>query len=478
MKTFRFAELAILVLLSLALLLPANAASAASTNRPPLVGYYMTFMRMPVMDLSAWKDTLAAIHEDGANTIVLWMGGGFRSKKFPITWAYNQEHKNVQQNFFPELIRYAHRQKIRVLLGFTPFGYDGVNQYPIQYPELKARKLNGDPVDPFGIHSWGWSLCPSKTESQTFMLEYAREMFAFYPGADGFMIESSDYNVCRCPDCREHYYDREFHFVEAFSKEVWAAKPNATILVYPHYFTGKKVNAGTDIEATSARKPFDPRWQLVFTPHSARIENTLLSGGASGIYSDQGLSLGTPVSLRQGAQVAKRSGLGYLPSFEPFSYVPTHDEFGATHLTGRRLSPLGFDWMTDPKRPLHELPSRLLRFTFRELTKNPDLPDSELHRRIAQHFFNDPTRTQQVEDLLFLQECLNWNRDWVAGSPVVDPEVFKLKSAREKWSAIRLQEHQARLGRIRELKTRYAKARHATEREMERIATFIVERWN
>src|SRR5882757_8655923 len=103
----------------------AGAASSAALH-----GYYMTFMRMPVMDLADWKDSLDCMAEDEVNTVILWMGGGFRSRRFPITWAYNRDHKNVEHDFGRELIDYAHRKRIRVLLGFTPFGYDGVNQYP------------------------------------------------------------------------------------------------------------------------------------------------------------------------------------------------------------------------------------------------------------------------------------------------------------------------------------------------------------
>src|SRR5882724_9049960 len=257
----------------------------------PLRGYYLTFSRMPVMELADWKDSLDCISDDGANTVILWMGGGFRSRKFPITWAYNKAHKNVQADFVRELIDYAHHKQIRVLLGFTPFGYDGVNQYGLEHPELIARKADGSPVDLFGIHSWGWSLCPSKAASQQFMFDYIREMlFDFYPNADGLMIESSDYNICRCPDCAQSYYEREFQFVEKLSRQVWQKKPGATILVYPHYFTGKKVNAGTAIEAEAAKRPFDNRWQLCFTPHSAQIDSELLKNGATGVFSDQGLS--------------------------------------------------------------------------------------------------------------------------------------------------------------------------------------------
>src|SRR6266540_3589049 len=103
-------------------------------------GYYLTFMRMPVMGLPEWKQAIDCFAEDDVNTLILWTAGGFRSKKFPITWQYNQDHANVRNDFARELIDYAHTKNIRVLLGFTPFGYDGVNRYPIEHPELKAKK--------------------------------------------------------------------------------------------------------------------------------------------------------------------------------------------------------------------------------------------------------------------------------------------------------------------------------------------------
>src|SRR5437879_2308222 len=105
--------------------------AAPATNAPAFAhrGYYITFMRMPTYGLAAWKQAVDCFAGDGINLLILWMGGGFASKKFPITWKYNQEHENVRGDFAGELIDYAHEKGIRVLLGFTPFGYDGVNQY-------------------------------------------------------------------------------------------------------------------------------------------------------------------------------------------------------------------------------------------------------------------------------------------------------------------------------------------------------------
>ena len=144
-------------------------------------GYYITFMRMPTYDLADWKRIVDGIHDDGGNTLLLWVGGAFRSKKYPITWKYNQDHENVRNDFVRDLIDHAHSKGIKVLLGFTPFGYDGVNQYPLEHPELKAVGKDGKPVAPFGIGCWGYNLCPSRPESQRFMLEYVREMLDLLP---------------------------------------------------------------------------------------------------------------------------------------------------------------------------------------------------------------------------------------------------------------------------------------------------------
>src|SRR5262245_66158081 len=117
------------------------------------------------------------------------MVGAFRSKKLPITWQWSQDRENVKSDFVRELIRHAQRRGIKVLLGLTPFGYDGVNQYAIEHPELKATADDGQPVREFGIGCWGWNLCPAKAESQRFMREYAQEMaFEFYPEADGLFL--------------------------------------------------------------------------------------------------------------------------------------------------------------------------------------------------------------------------------------------------------------------------------------------------
>src|SRR4051812_7919891 len=87
------------------LLLACLASLAASAEEPfQSRGYYITFMRMPVIGLGEWKEAIDCFAEDKINLLVLWTAGGFRSQKFPVTWQYNRDHANVTDDFARELI--------------------------------------------------------------------------------------------------------------------------------------------------------------------------------------------------------------------------------------------------------------------------------------------------------------------------------------------------------------------------------------
>jgi hypothetical protein len=439
-------------------------------------GYYITFMRMPTYRLVQWKRAIDCFAEDGANLLILWTAGGFRSKKFPITWRYNAEHENVRADFARDLIDYAHARGIRVLLGFTPFGYDGVNQYPLEHPELRATGRDGKPAEKFGICCWGYNLCPSEPQSRQFMLDYVREMlFDFYPNADGLLVESSDYGVCHCDECRGRFYDHEFDFVRTISTEVWDRKPGATVIVYPHYFSGAQV-PGLGVKA--AAREFDPRWALFFTPHSAPPDAKLIQRASASFWSDDGPALRGPEAVRRNAQRAKEIGAtGYVPSLEAFSYVPTHPEEGEPYLVGRRRSPMGMTWVVPEKMPYRELPARVSRVAYREFSRDPALPLDEFKRRLGADLFGAEADARAVDDVLELQQLLAAGRSWSQAAPVADPQRVRALKQRGALKPADAESIRRSLDRLRRIAARHGDARDGARRELARVSRWLAAQW-
>ena len=439
-------------------------------------GYYITFTRMPTYDLADWKKIVDGIHDDGGNTLLLWVGGAFRSKKYPITWRYNRDHENVRNDFVRDLIDHAHTRGIRVLLGLTPFGYDGVNQYPLEHPELKAIGKDGKPVAPFGIGCWGYNLCPSRPESQRFMLDYAREMaFDFYPNADGLLVESSDYAICHCKDCGEKFFEKEFEFVRRISEEVWTRKPEATIVVFPHYFSGAEV-PGLGVKA--AKLPFDPRWSLVFTPHSSNPEPSLIKQARSSLWWDDSPSLRRPQEIRAGARRARELGVsGYVPSLEAFTFVATEAEEGQAWLKGKRQVPLGFGWLEPGDPPYDELPMRAQRVAYREFVRNPDLSFEAYKEILGRDLFGAASTPQAVDDVLELQATFNSGRTWCQPSPLTSPDRVRAMKGRGDLTPQKKAEYRAALDRLRDIEMRHREPRSDGEKELERVAEWVVDRW-
>jgi hypothetical protein len=441
-----------------------------------LRGYYVTFMRMPVIGLTEWKEAIDCFAEDDINLLILWTAGGFRSKKFPVTWQYNQDHANVAHDFARELIDYAHTKKIRVLLGFTPFGYDGINRYPSEHPELKAKKADGTPVDEFGIHCWGWNLCPAREESQRFMREYISEMvFDFYPNADGLLIESSDYNICRCPECGPKFYEHEFTFVRWISDEVWKRNAQALIFVFPHYFSGAKVPG---LDATAARQKFDSRWGLAFSPHSSPFNAKLIREARDSFYWSDAPILGTPVRIAEAARVARKNGVsGFIPSMEAFSYVTQQPEGGEPGQVGVRRKAFALDTLGDGRMPYRALLARVQRFAFREFSREPDLDFGQFQRDLGKYIFGDSTSDRATADLLELQRIFTFESDWYWPSPLLQPEFFLARAKRLNWDSRKRAEYRRNLETLKTISRKYHSSTNSQEREMSRVAEEVVIRW-
>ncbi len=441
-------------------------------------GYYLLPNRAPTLGYEACCDMVDAMAEDRANTVILWLAGGFRSKKFPITWQYNAGHANVREDFMGRLIWYAQKRGVKCLLGFTPFGYDGVNQYPREHPELKAVGADGNPVAEFGIHSWGWNLCPAKPGSQRFMLDYVREMaFEFYPGADGLFIESSDYAICHCSECGVKHFDHEFDFVRTISEETWARKPDATIVVYPDYFSGAKLRFSFT-EAVATKQPFDPRWTLFFTPHSAAIEPGLIARAKGSWWWNAAPSRFDIPGIRAGAQQARNARCtGFMPSLECYSYIETHEEFGEPWLNGRRQVPFGFGWLAQGASPYHELPVRAARLACREYTANPDLSDDAFHAALGRELFGSDWRAVQVADTLELCRVFGTDRDWSVPAPLTAPGLVESRRKTGRLDAAKRAFLRDQLARVRAIAMRNHDAKTAGGRDLARIAQWLGDQW-
>ena len=255
-------------------------------------------------------------------------------------------------------------------------------------------------------------------------------MLASYPNADGLLIESSDYAICHCKDCGEHFFEQEFEFVRRISDEVWARKPEATIVVFPHYFSGSEV-PGFGVKA--ARLPFDPRWSLIFSPHSAHPEPDLIKRARSSLWWDDSPALRRPQEIRAGARRAREIGAtGYVPSLEAFTFVAAEAEEGQAWLEGRRQVPLGFGWLGPGEPPYGELPMRVNRIAYREFSRDPDRSFEQFKATLGRDLFGPASTRQAVDDVLELQASFNAERTWCQPSPVVSPDRVRAMAAQGK----------------------------------------------
>lgn len=447
----------------------------------PIRGYYFTLMRMPTFGLNVWKSIVDDVSEDGGNTIILWTAGGFRSRQFPETWKYNSDHANVREEFLHELIDYAHVRRIKVLLGFTPFGYDGVNRMAEANPGWQALGPDQKPTAPFGIHSWGQNLCPGRDETQQFMRDYVLEMlFDFYPNADGLFIESSDYAVCHCPRCGAKFFDNEFRLVREVSDRVWAKMPDARIVVYPHYFTGLPVQG---FNIAGAKQEFDSRWTVFFTPHSAPPNRELIGKAADSIWWDDSPALRTPTEIRQGVRKAIELGCsGYIPSLESFSFVATNAEEGQTWLVGKRQQPFGFGWLQPSESPYREIPVRINRLAYRAYSQNPELTELQFRQALATSLCTNASdqpeslRQQIVDDVLFLQSVFNTRRSWCQPGLLASPERVEVLVRQNQLDEQTRTLLRDQLDHVRHLKERY-RGNTPVEAELSTIAAWLLAKW-
>ena len=368
-----------------AVLLPnAFSREEASPSKPfEYRGYYFILSRNPRYGLEDYRFILDRMAEDRANLLILWIGGGFPSRKYPETWDHNREHRNMKENFAGAVIDHARARGIRVVLGLTPFAYDGVNRYGAAHPELGAKTRDGKPGVTGGIHSLGRGLCPSREGSREFMMGYCRELLEdFYPGADGLFLEHSDYGTCECAECANGAGLRqEWDFVRDISARVWSRKPDALVLVYPQY--------------AALGVTYDPRHVIFLAPHNMK--------GAEKVANPKVFSHGywdCPGDFRDlCARAAKEGWAGVLPSMENFTYENPH----------------AFDtrWGPEGSRGWDDLIVRVTRLSLREFAARPALDEAGFRAAVRKALFDESVPDAAVDDLLLLHRRLNRWEGWM-----------------------------------------------------------------
>jgi len=120
---------------------------------------------------------------------------------------------------------------------------------------------------------------------------------------------------------------------------------------------------------------------------------------------------------------------------------------------------------------------RVNRVAYREYTKNPELSEGAFRDALGKEVFGNGATEQKVGDLLFLQGCWFDGAEWFTPALFLRPSELKIRAEREKWPEEKMQSQLARIERLRELAKRYGDSKLAAEREMARIASLIVRKW-
>jgi hypothetical protein len=139
--------------------------------------------------------------------------------------------------------------------------------------------------------------------------------------------------------------------------------------------------------------------------------------------------------------------------------------------------PLGFGWLEPGDPPYDELPMRVQRVAYREFVRNPDLPFEAYNAILGREVFGDASSRQAVDDLLELQAALNLQRTWCQPSPLTSPERVRAMKDRGELTSKKRAEYRAALDRLRYIEGRHREPRSDGEKELHRIARWLLDRW-
>jgi hypothetical protein len=123
------------------------------------------------------------------------------------------------------------------------------------------------------------------------------------------------------------------------------------------------------------------------------------------------------------------------------------------------------------------LPAAVQRFAVREFSEKPDMKFNEFKHRLSRQIFGAEAAPEAINDLVELQRIWTFESDWYWPSPLFDPEFFRQRASRLKWSKEKRDVYAQNLARLKEIEKRYANSTNAAERDMARLAGSVVTRW-
>src|SRR5262249_41662867 len=113
----------------------------------------------------------------------------------------------------------------------------------------------------------------------------------------------------------------------------------------------------------------------------------------------------------------------------------------------------------------------------REFSRNPDLPFERYREILGNEVFGGAFTPQAVDDLLTLQAAFATERTWCQPSPLVCPERVRAMTDPGGIPAAERAADRRALDRLRAMETRHREPRSDGEKELHRIARWVLDRW-
>ena len=120
---------------------------------------------------------------------------------------------------------------------------------------------------------------------------------------------------------------------------------------------------------------------------------------------------------------------------------------------------------------------RVNRIAYREFSRDPDLPFERYKDILGREVFGEASTPQAVDDLLTLQAVFATERTWCQPSPLVCLERVRAMKNRGELTTVKRDEYRKALDGLREVEQRRQPSKSNGEKELCRIARWVLDEW-